>query len=91
MHKVYVLLVEVDTYVQYVWVLKGRDREKKRGTVFNLCIKFAFGMSLSRQGSFRMHMGEGGGWKELGFVEEGFLLVLVVSGPEPECHIPLSG
>lgn len=46
---------------------------------------------LNRQGSFRMHMGERWRVDRVGICFGGFLVLLDVSGPEPERHIPFSG
>lgn len=89
MHKVCVLIVVVGMYS--ACVQKCRDREKKYVSI--CALHLSVGMSLSRQGSFRMHM-SGGVWRVEGvggLWSGGFLVVLDVSGPEPECHIPLSG
>lgn len=88
MHKVDVCIVVVGMYSMFVQ--KGRDREKKRGGMSSLCIAFVYWDEFEQAGDFQdAHGGvEGGGswalvWR--------LLVVLDVSGPEPECHIPLSG
>lgn len=63
------------------------------GVCLICALHLSFGMSLNRQweGVQDAHEGvEGGGsW---GFCSGGFFLVVLdVSGPEPECHIPFSG
>lgn len=83
MHKVTILAVVVGMYVC-----------SKRQRVCSVCaLHLSVGMNLSRQESFRMHMGGWGGEKVevAGLCSGGSLVVLGVSEPQPECHIPFSG
>lgn len=86
MHKVTILAVVVGMYVC-----------SKRQRVCSVCaLHLSVGMNLSRQDSFRMHMGGVGvgvGEKVevAGLCSGGSLVVLGVSEPQPECHIPFSG
>ena len=71
---------------------KKAETEGKREEVCSIyALHLSARMSLSRRGSFRMHMGREVEVERVRLWSGDFLVVLDVSGPEPECHIPLSG
>lgn len=74
-----------------VCVQMCREKERREEVCSICALHLLVGMSLNRQGSFRMHMR--GEWRveAVGLWSGGFLVVPDVSGPEPECHIPFSG
>lgn len=81
MHKVYVLIVMVG--MCSICVQKCRDREKKRGSIFNLCIAFVCWDEFEQAGEIQD--AHGGEWRVegVGLWSGGSLVVLDISGPEP--------